>query len=113
MSGNGNGSMEGGVVTTATPEQVAQIEAQLNAIKPAVRQVMGTVIRGIMVSTNVPPHVLLNCIAWETGNLLAGALNGDVMALIQVRKGINEAFAQGVRTAKMNAGPAPAMPAGG
>jgi hypothetical protein len=85
---------------------VSKVEA---AIEPAVRQVVGTVLRGILVSApGVPAHMLLNAVARVTGNLLADSLAGDLQTLLRLRKGFKDAFAEGVQAAKPR--PAPEQP---
>lgn len=67
-------------------------------IDSQVRAVLGIVVRGLMVSApTIPVYVLFNSIARQTGNLMAGALSGDVEAVAKVRKDFRLAFADGVQ----------------
>lgn len=86
-----------------TPEQGAAAQTQLEKmITPAIRQVIGTVFRGVLVSSQgVPPHVVLNVIARETGSLLAEAIQGDLMGVLKLRKDFKKAFEDGVTHAKI------------
>jgi len=107
----GNGEPAGAF----TPEQLATLANQLDALGGPVRQVVGTVLRGLLVSApGVAPHVLLNVVAWQTGNLLAGAIQAELTTHFELRKGFKEAFADGIQKSKMSqpaAGPMPTMAA--
>ena len=78
-------------------------------IDPVVRQVVGTVVRGLLVSApGVPPHVLLNVIARQTGSLLAGALTADLATVTAAPEGLGkDAFAAGVQNEKIQQNPIP------
>jgi hypothetical protein len=77
-------------------------------IEPIVRQVVGTVIRGMLVSCpGVPPHVLLNSIAKQTGSLLAGAFTADLATVLSMRKGLKDSFGNGVAKEKIVQPPLP------
>lgn len=83
-------------------------------IGPAVGQVIGTMIRGLLVSApGVPPHVLLHAIAWQTGNMLASTIQADLSTLLSMRKSFKEAFHDGVTKAKIVPPPLPGPPANG
>ena len=61
----------------------------------------------------VPPQLVLNMIAWQTGNMLAGGFQADLSSTLMVRKGIKEAFADGIAKAKIQPMPnAPPLPPG-
>lgn len=76
------------------------------AIEPAIRQVIGTMVRGLLVSApGIPAHMVLNAVARQTGNLLADALAGDLSTLLRIRKGFKDAFAEGVQVAKPRPAP--------
>jgi hypothetical protein len=80
-----------------TAEVIAQATAMEQAAGPVVRQVIGTVLRGLLVlSPGVPPQVLLAIIAWQTGNLLAGAFQSDLATTLTIRKNIKDGFADGI-----------------
>lgn len=98
--------------TAAQPITPAAALSQLEKmIDPVVRQVVGTVVRGLLVSApGVPPHVLLNVIARQTGSLLAGALTADLATVLQLRKGFKDAFAAGVQNEKIQQNPIPQQP---
>jgi hypothetical protein len=111
MNGNGHHEPAAPAAMNVTPEQQAQIKA-LNDLNGPVRQVVGTVIRGLLVSCpNVPPHVILSVIAFQAGNLIADAIVADLSTQFQLRKGFKEAFADGIKAAQMRQPPgAPAAP---
>lgn len=78
----------------AAPTPAANPNAVIEA---QVRQVLGVLIRGLMVSApGVPPEVLVNAIARQTGALLATSITGDLSSVLGVRKGFKDAFADGV-----------------
>jgi hypothetical protein len=80
-----------------TPEVFAAATAMERKVGPVVRQVLGIVIRGLLVSSpGVPPNVLLGIMAWQTGNLLAGAFQADLGTTLMVRKQLKEGFAEGI-----------------
>jgi hypothetical protein len=94
-------------VPDADPAATIQAKAQA-VLDAAVRQVLGTVIRGLLVSApGTQPHVLLNTIARVTGALCAGAVQADLQVLFQLRKGFKDAFDEGVKSIKPQAPPAP------
>jgi len=102
---NGNGVMETTVPTDGpgpvSPE-IAALAAQLGQITGPIKTVVDAVVRGVLIQHNgVAPHVLLNAIAWQTGNVLATTLQGDMKSLFQIRRGMQEAFADGVKKAPM------------
>ena len=83
-----------------TSEQVGQTNALLATISPAVKAVVGTMIRGLMVSfPGVPPHVVLTMLSFETANFIGQALQGDIAMIAGIRKGYKEAFEEGLRKA--------------
>lgn len=94
-----------------TEAQSAQLQA-LNDLNGPVRQVIGTVMRGLLVSCpGVPAHVLLSVVAWQTGHLIAEAIVADLATQFQLRKAFKEAFNDGVKAAPMKQPPGqPAAP---
>jgi hypothetical protein len=114
MSNNGNG-VNLDAPPEAAPSQPISPEAATSAIEqqldPVVRQVVGTVIRGLLVSApGVPPHLLLNSIARQTGSLLAGAITADLATVLSMRKGFKDAFGNGVAREKVTQPPIPNGP---
>ncbi len=100
---------------TTEAAQPISAEAALSQVEkmidPVVRQVVGTVVRGLLVSApGVPPHVLLNAIARQTGSLLAGAVTADLATVLSLRKGFKDAFAAGVQNEKITQNPVPQAP---
>jgi len=80
----------------ASATQAQKIEALLAA---GIRQVVGTMFRGIMVSApGVPPHVVMNLIAKESGKIMAEAVNGELAAVLQLRTGFKKMFENGVNS---------------
>ena len=88
-------------VNVPTHEQIAQTQAILDKINPPFQQVLGVVLRGLLTSgpPGIPPHVLMNVIAYQTGSLLAHAIQADIATLAGIRRGFIECFSQGVRAA--------------
>ena len=85
-----------------TMEQAAAATAHWQALSPPVRQVLGTMIRGLLVSApGIAPHVILSVVAWQAGNLIGEALNADIASAIQLRKMFIDSFSDGVRKAKI------------
>jgi len=76
-----------------------------------VRIVMGTMVRGLLISSpGVQPHIVMNAIAWQIGNMLASSIQSDNLpALLQLRKGFTDAFNDGMAKGKIIA---PEMPKG-
>ena len=92
----------------AVAAEGAKINAALKGLDQPIRQVIGTMMRGLMVSApGVPPHVLLNAIAWQTGNLMAGAIQGDLATVLSLRKGFKDAFADGISKSAIATPPMP------
>jgi hypothetical protein len=58
----------------------------------------------------VPPHLLLNSIARQTGSLLAGAITADLATVLSMRKGFKDAFGNGVAREKVTQPPIPNGP---
>lgn len=82
--------------------ELAALAAQLGTITGPIKTVVDAMIRGVVIQhRNVPPHVVLNAIAWQTGNLLGMVLQGDLRTMFQIRRGMNEAFADGVKKAPL------------
>lgn len=83
-----------------TPKDAAQRARDL--LDAQVRLIVGTVIRGLLVSApGVQPVDLLNSICRETGNLVAGAVNGDIAAVLNIRSGFKKNFEFGVKKAPL------------
>jgi hypothetical protein len=97
-------------------EQLAATTAQLEALSGPVRQVIGTVMRGLLVSApGYAPHIVMSVIAWQAGNIMAEAMQADIASSIQLRKLFMDSFSDGVRKAKLvqPMGPRTVRPAGG
>ena len=91
------------------PPQVP-MDQLVAALDPAIGQVIGTMIRGIIASSGgAPPHVILNLIAWKTGNFLATSVIAEVATSISLRQGFKAAFEDGIKKAPMQT-PPPSMP---
>ncbi len=96
-------------IETTGPEATATtVSAQLQRLHEPLRQVIGTMIRGLLVSApGIAPHVLLSAIAWECGNLVAGAVQGDLSTILQLRKSFKNSFDDGVAKAQITTPPMP------
>lgn len=85
-----------------TPEQVAQAAALLQQVEGPMRAVVGTVLRGLLISfPGIPPHVILNSFCHVAGFMAASSVQADLATLFAIRGGFKEAFAEGVQQAKM------------
>lgn len=97
-----------GGIQVPTPEQVAQADAMLNRVTPQLRAVVGTMIRGLMMSfPGVAPHAILTMICFETANFAGQALQGDIAMMSGIRKGYRDAFEEGLRKAPIVAASKP------
>src|SRR5277367_219390 len=79
------------------PEQV--LAAQLD---PILTTVLGTMIRGLLVSVpGVRQDLLLSMVAFRTGALLAACFQGDLATLLTIRKNLKDGFDKGVKSAPL------------
>lgn len=85
------------------PETDTGAAAKARAVLDAqIRQIIGTVVRGILVSApGVPAHEVLNSISRVTGALVSEAVIADLAGHFQLRKGFKDAFHDGVKAAPM------------
>ena len=91
----------------ATAPKVLKPEEQLEGL---VRQTIGLLVRGLLVSTpGMPADLVLKAVCRQTGNLCAGSIQGNLTDVLMVRKGFKEAFHEGVASAPTVT---PGMPAG-
>jgi hypothetical protein len=89
-------------VPGAPPEMQVQIQNLIATLEPGMRAVCGTMVRGLLVSSpGVNPAILLNLIAFHTGNMLAQSLQGDIATLHTLREGFREAFKEGIKAAPL------------
>jgi hypothetical protein len=89
-----------------TAEQLAQAANALKDVDDYVRQVVGTMMRGLLVSCpGIQHHVMLSAIAWQTGNLAADAIVADLKVHFELRKMFKKAFEDGVGNASMRQPP--------
>ena len=76
-------------------------------IDSQVRQVLGVVIRGLMVSApGVPAQMLACSIARITAEMISNGMAGDLAAILTVRKSVKEAFNDAIAKGKINQLPA-------
>lgn len=102
MTDNGQPSPEQLAKQGPTPEMLVATAAQIEALTPGVKQVVGTMMRGLMVSApGVPPHLLLSVFCWQCGNLCGEALVGDIASMIEIRNTFRESFLDGLQKAKL------------
>ena len=74
---------------------VGQAEQMFDAM---VMQIVGTMIRGLMVSTNVPPDVLWRSIMRVEARLIAESLAGDLGPVLGARGAIKAALTDTLKT---------------
>ena len=87
----------------------AKAAAQEDAARPftavidaQIRQTVGIMIRGMLVSApGVPHHEVLNSICRVTGGLVAEAVIADLPVHFALRKGFKEEFSNGVNKAPL------------
>lgn len=83
----------------AKQDDFMALNAQAKALQGPVRIVMGTVIRGLLVSApGIQPAMVLNVIAWTAGHILASSLKGDLATLLQIRTALKKAFEEGIKS---------------
>jgi hypothetical protein len=83
-------------------DEVAALAAQLGHITGPIKTVVDAVIRGVLMQHRaVAPHVVLNAIAWQTGNLLGTVLQGDLATMFKIRQGMQDAFTDGIKKAPL------------
>lgn len=110
-NGNGDAGAPGAAEFLPNEEQVAAANKLLGEMQPTIKTAIGTTIRGLLISfPGVQPAAVLSMVAYETGNLLAGAVMGDIVAVAQLRKGFKTAFEEGVQKAPIKPLPAGAGP---
>lgn len=69
-----------------------------SAIDAQISQIMGIIVRGVLVSApGVPHHLLLNSIARTTGKLLAMAVTGNTIEMsAKARRDFQDSFRDGL-----------------
>lgn len=93
--------MNGHDTPPLSADQQQQMQS-LNDLNAPIRQVVGTMIRGLLVSCpGVPPHVILSVVAWQTGNLIADAMVADLKTQFELRKTFKDSFHDGVKQAPL------------
>lgn len=79
-------------------------QAMVDQLTPMIRAAVHTTMRGLMTGfPGVPPHVVLAMTCFETGFFAGQALGGDIASVVQIRKMMNNSFADGVKRAPMQA----------
>lgn len=110
VQANGNASATG---IAPASEEIAKQQVVLSKMDAPMRAVLSTMLRGLLTAfPGVPSHVIMTMVAAQTGELLGAALQGDLMTLINIRKGFIEAFNEGIRRNPPNSGVMPPPPAG-
>jgi|GEM_PF-5118662 hypothetical protein len=70
-------------------------------LDPQVQQVIGIVLRGLLVSgPGIPPGLLFMSVARVAGGLMSDALQGDIGPVLRLRADMKKAFAEGVDSVK-------------
>ena len=99
MAEHVNGTTSGTDKPQDRPASPRRIE---DVIDPQVRQVVGVTVRGLLVSApGVPPAELVKSIARQTGYALANSINGDLQAVLKLRREFKDAFDKGVSDVKI------------
>lgn len=76
-------------------------QQRLAKVNVAARQVLGVVVRGMMVSApGVEPIDTVCATAFQMGALLGDAFEGDLVTILGLRKQIKDAFDKGMNSAK-------------
>lgn len=92
------------------PGAAPTIEQAVTQLDPLLTAIIGTMIRGILVSApGLPAHLLMSMIALKAGSTLASAVQADLTTLLTIRKNLKDAFDKGVKSAPMSQ-PAGQMP---
>ena len=98
---NGNEPAEGLTLQQAAADPQAVAKAQ-TLVDAAVRQVLGVVLRGLMVSTpGIGPEVLARSAAKQVGIILAESMTAELDQMLKLRKQLKDAFDEGVKEAKI------------
>jgi len=76
---------------------------------------MWNTLSGLLASfQGIPPHAVLSMAALQAGHFMGQAIVGELATVIQIRKGFNDSFAEGVRKTPPNVQPmAPRPPMNG
>src|ERR1700719_752994 len=100
MTGQMNGK-DAAVAQGEAPDQSTVAARGKAALDVQVGPILGTMIRGLLVSAQgIPAHMILESIARVTGGLLADSIAGDLGPVLKLRAGFKEAFDEGVRSSK-------------
>lgn len=101
----------------AGPEQPAMmsnvqtIDRMIKTLNQPTSLIVGTMVRGFLSGApGVPVPVLLNVLAWHFGHMLGSSVAGDIIPVTQIRKGIREAFLDGLQKAPLNPSTVPMQP---
>src|ERR1700682_4469150 len=85
-----------------SPEQLAASTEAIQKLEAPLRQVIGTMMRGLLVSTpGVAPHVVLNAICWQVGHLAAEVIQADLKTTFEIRRSFKASFDAGVGKARV------------
>lgn len=88
-------------IEALAPDSGAAAKARA-VIDAQIRQIIGTLVRGILVSApGVPAHEVLNSISRVTGGLVAESIVADLATQFQLRKGFKDSFDDGVKGTPM------------
>ena len=94
-----------------TQEQLTQANAYLATLDQPVRAVMVTVLQGLIHSfPGIPAHAVLSMAAMHAGLFMGSVMTGDLATLLNLRKGFEEAFREGVRKMPPNIQQVPLAP---
>jgi len=85
-----------------TPEQIAAANETMAQLIPILRPAVHVMIRGLLASCqNIPAHVVLSGIAWESAHFMGQCFQGDLAQIAIIRAGILAAFKEGMSKAPL------------
>jgi hypothetical protein len=83
------------------------IDQMTPLVRPAVQAVLRGVITGI---AGVPPHVVMNLLAFEAGHFLGQSIQGDLTIMMNYRRQIKESFEAGCKATPLVRAPSDWQP---
>ena len=99
-----NESMDGRAAgPVMTKQQIEQANAMLQQLEQPVKIVIWNALSGLLASfPGFPLHAVLGMAAMQAGLFVGSAIQGELSSVLQIRKGFEEAFREGVRKTPPN-----------